>query len=61
MFEVELLELDGGATIRSYSLHNVLGEEDVVAAATVRKRNLSQDVYDILLCRNRPYPSRLRR
>lgn len=50
VFEVELLELDGGATIRSYSLHNVLAEKmRSLLQQPIRKRNRRQDVYDICL------------
>ncbi len=50
MFEVELLELDGGATIQSYSLHNVLAEKmRSLQQQPIRKRNRRQDVYDIWL------------
>lgn len=50
VFEVELLELDGGATIRSYSLHNVLAEKmRSLLQQPIRKRNRRQDVYDIWL------------
>lgn len=48
VFEVELLELDGGATICSYSLHNVLAEKmRSLLQQPIRKRNRRQDVYDI--------------
>lgn len=50
VFEVELLELDGGATIQSYSLHNVLAEKvRSLLQQPIRKRNRRQDVYDIWL------------
>lgn len=50
VFEVELLELDGGATIWSYSLHNVLAEKmRSLLQQPIRKRNWRQDVYDIWL------------
>lgn len=50
VFAVELLELDGGATIRSYSLHNVLAEKmRSLLQQPVRRRNRRQDVYDIWL------------
>lgn len=60
VFEVELLELDGGATIRSYSLHNVLAEKmRSLLQQPVRKRNRRQDVYDIwlLLGSAPPFPA----
>lgn len=50
VFEVELLDLDGGATISSYSLHNVLAEKmRSLLQQPIRKRNRRQDVYDIWL------------
>lgn len=50
VFEVELLELDGGVTIHSYSLHNVLAEKmRSLLQQPIRKRNRRQDVYDIWL------------
>lgn len=50
VFEVELLELEGGATIRSYSLHNVLAEKmRSLLQQPIRRRNRRQDVYDIWL------------
>ncbi|MBK6867123.1 MAG: nucleotidyl transferase AbiEii/AbiGii toxin family protein [Burkholderiales bacterium] len=50
VFDVELLELDGGTTIRSYSLHNVLAEKmRSLLQQPIRKRNRRQDVYDIWL------------
>ncbi len=50
VFEVELLELDGGATIQSYSLHNILAEKmRSLLQQPIRKRNRRQDVYDIWL------------
>ena len=50
VFSVELLELDGGATIRSYSLHNILAEKmRSLLQQPVRRRNRRQDVYDIWL------------
>lgn len=48
VFQVELLELDGGATIHSYSLHNVLAEKmRSLLQQPIRRRNRRQDVYDI--------------
>lgn len=48
MFDVELLVLDGGAVIRSYSLHYLLAEKmRSLLQQPVRKRNRRQDVYDI--------------
>lgn len=50
VFEVEVLELDGGATIHSYTLNNVLAEKmRSLLQQPVRKRNRRQDVYDIWL------------
>lgn len=50
VFDVEILELDGGATIRSYSLHNVLAEKiRSLLQQPIRRRNRRQDVYDIWL------------
>lgn len=50
VFDVELLELDGGATIRSYTLHNVLAKKmRSLLQQPVRMRNRRQDVYDIWL------------
>jgi len=50
VFEVELLELDGGATIQSYSLRNVLAEKmRSLLQQPIRKRNRRQDVYDLWL------------
>ena len=50
VFEVELLELEGVATIHSYSLHNVLAEKmRSLLQQPIRKRKRRQDVYDIWL------------
>lgn len=50
VLDVEVLELEGGATIRSYSLHNVLAEKmRSLLQQPIRKRNRRQDVYDIWL------------
>jgi predicted nucleotidyltransferase component of viral defense system len=50
VFDVEVLELDGGATIHSYTLNNVLAEKmRSLLQQPVRKRNRRQDVYDIWL------------
>ena len=50
VFAVELLELDGGATIHSYSLHNILAEKmRSLLQQPIRRRNRRQDVYDIWL------------
>ncbi|CAN7696603.1 nucleotidyl transferase AbiEii/AbiGii toxin family protein [Variovorax paradoxus] len=50
VFDVEMLELDGGATIRSYTLHNVLAEKmRSLLQQPIRRRNRRQDVYDIWL------------
>lgn len=60
VFEVEVLELDGGATIWSYSLHNVLAEKmRSLLQQPIRKRNRRQDVYDIwlLLDSAPPFPA----
>ncbi|WP_285412470.1 nucleotidyl transferase AbiEii/AbiGii toxin family protein [Variovorax sp. efr-133-TYG-130] len=48
VFDVEVLELEGGATIHSYTLNNVLAEKmRSLLQQPVRKRNRRQDVYDI--------------
>ena len=48
VFDVEVLELDGGATIHSYTLNNVLAEKmRSLLQQPVRRRNRRQDVYDI--------------
>jgi hypothetical protein len=50
VFEVEILELDGGATIHSYTLQNVLAEKlRSLLQQPVRRRYRRQDVYDIWL------------
>ncbi|MDA8454355.1 nucleotidyl transferase AbiEii/AbiGii toxin family protein [Acidovorax sp. GBBC 3334] len=50
VFEVEVLELDGGATIHSYTLNNVLAEKmRSLLQQPIRRRNRRQDVYDIWL------------
>lgn len=50
VFDVEILELDGGATIHSYTLHNVLAEKlRSLLQQPVRRRYRRQDVYDIWL------------
>lgn len=50
VLEVEVLELDGGATIQTYSLHNVLAEKlRSLLQQPIRKRNRRQDVYDLWL------------
>lgn len=50
VFDVEVLELDGGATIHSYTLANVLAEKmRSLLQQPIRKRNRQQDVYDIWL------------
>ena len=50
VFDVEVLELDGGATIHSYTLNNVLAEKmRSLLQQPVRRRNRRQDVYDIWL------------
>lgn len=50
VLEVAVLELEGGATIRSYSLHNVLAEKmRSLLQQPIRKRNHRQDVYDLWL------------
>lgn len=49
-FDVEVLELDGGATIHAYTLNNVLAEKmRSLLQQPVRRRNRRQDVYDIWL------------
>ncbi|MFA7666675.1 MAG: nucleotidyl transferase AbiEii/AbiGii toxin family protein [Burkholderiaceae bacterium] len=61
VFEVELLELDGGVTIRSYSLHNVLAEKmRSLLQQPIRRRKRRQDVYDIwlLLESAPPFPAK---
>ena len=48
VFDVEVLALDGGATIHSYTLNNVLAEKmRSLLQQPVRRRNRRQDVYDI--------------
>lgn len=50
VFDVEVLELEGGATIHSYSLSNVLAEKmRSLLQQPIRRRNRRQDVYDIWL------------
>lgn len=50
VFDVEVMELDGGATIHSYTLSNVLAEKmRSLLQQPIRKRNRRQDVYDIWL------------
>lgn len=50
VFDVEVLALDGGATIHSYSLNNVLAEKmRSLLQQPIRRRNRRQDVYDIWL------------
>ncbi|WP_198085840.1 nucleotidyl transferase AbiEii/AbiGii toxin family protein [Variovorax sp. E3] len=50
VFDVEVLALDGGATIHSYTLNNVLAEKmRSLLQQPIRKRNRRQDVYDIWL------------
>ncbi|WP_431113377.1 nucleotidyl transferase AbiEii/AbiGii toxin family protein [Variovorax paradoxus] len=50
VFDVEVLELDGGVTIRSYTLLNVLAEKmRSLLQQPIRRRNRRQDVYDIWL------------
>lgn len=50
VFDVELVQLDGGVTIHAYSLHNVLAEKlRSLLQQPIRKRNRRQDVYDICL------------
>jgi predicted nucleotidyltransferase component of viral defense system len=56
VFDVEVLALDGGASIHSYTLNNVLAEKmRSLLQQPVRRRNRRQDVYDIwLLLRSGP-------
>lgn len=50
VFDVEVLALDGGATIHSYTLGNVLAEKmRALLQQPIRKRTRRQDVYDIWL------------
>lgn len=50
VIDVEVLELDGGATIHSYTLINVLAEKmRSLLQQPLRRRNRRQDVYDIWL------------
>ncbi len=50
VFDVEVVQLDGGVTIQAYSLHNVIAEKlRSLLQQPVRKRNRRQDVYDICL------------
>lgn len=46
--DLEVLHLDGGATIRTYTLHNVLAEKlRSLLQQPARNRHRRQDVYDI--------------
>lgn len=50
VFDLEVLALEGGATIHSYTLNNILAEKmRSLLQQPVRKRNRRQDVYDIWL------------
>ena len=50
VFDVEVLELDEGATIHSYTLNNILAEKmRSLLQQPIRKRERQQDVYDIWL------------
>lgn len=50
VFGVEVLQLDGGSTIQSYNLHNIVAEKlRSLLQQPVRQRNRRQDVYDICL------------
>ena len=50
VFDVEVLELDGGATINSYTLNSLLAEKmRSLLQQPIRRRNRQQDVYDIWL------------
>jgi hypothetical protein len=50
VFDVEVVQLEGGVTIHTYSLHNVIAEKlRSLLQQPVRKRNRRQDVYDISL------------
>ncbi|MDP3172669.1 nucleotidyl transferase AbiEii/AbiGii toxin family protein [Hydrogenophaga laconesensis] len=50
VFGVEVLQLDGGTTIQSYSLHNIVAEKlRSLLQQPVRRRNRRQDVYDVCL------------
>ncbi|MBU0792156.1 MAG: nucleotidyl transferase AbiEii/AbiGii toxin family protein [Gammaproteobacteria bacterium] len=50
VLDIEVLELDGGVTIQSYSLHNVLAEKlRSLLQQPIRRRNRRQDVYDVHL------------
>jgi predicted nucleotidyltransferase component of viral defense system len=50
VFDVEVVQLDGGATIQAYSLHNVIAEKlRSLLQQPMRRRNRRQDVYDICL------------
>jgi predicted nucleotidyltransferase component of viral defense system len=50
VFDVEVVELEGGVTIHTYSLHNVIAEKlRSLLQQPIRKRNRRQDVYDICL------------
>ena len=50
VFDVEVLELDEGATIHSYTLNNMLAEKmRSLLQQPIRKRERQQDVYDIWL------------
>jgi len=50
VFDVEVVQLEGGVTIHTYSLHNVIAEKlRSLLQQPVRRRNRRQDVYDICL------------
>lgn len=50
VFDIEILSLQGGASIHAYSLHNVLAEKmRSLLQQPLRRRNRRQDVYDLWL------------
>lgn len=55
VFGVEVLQLDGGTTIQSYSLHNIVAEKlRSLLQQPIRRRNRRQDVYDLCLLLDSP-------
>lgn len=50
VFGVEVLQLDGGSTIQSYNLQNIIAEKlRSLLQQPVRRRHRRQDVYDLCL------------
>jgi len=55
VFGVEVLQLDGGTTIQSYSLHNIVAEKlRSLLQQPIRRRNRRQDVYDLCVLLDSP-------